>query len=97
MQRLRDQHQLDAAIAAGLVPRAPKRGRGLLLDIPASRPRRLVKDDGRLSVEGHYYYDTIGQDAPASGFDWKQDPTRKGACGGEAESRGLHGVLASGR
>ena len=75
---LRDQHQLDAAIAAGLVPRAPKRGRGLLLDIPASRPRRLVKDDGRLSGAGHYYYDTIGEDAPHAGFDWKQEPTRRG-------------------
>ncbi len=75
----RDQHQLDAAIAAGLIPRAPKRGRGFLLDIPASRPRRLVKDDGRLSAEGHYYYDGIGEEAPHAGFDWKETPKRRGS------------------
>ncbi len=75
--RLRDQHQLDAAIAAGNSARAPKRGSGLILDIPASRPRRLVDDNGRLTAEGHYFYNKIGQEAPASGFDWKQEPTRR--------------------
>ena len=49
------------------------------MDIPASRPRRLVKDDGRLSAEGHYYYDTIGEEAPHAGFDWKHTPTRRGS------------------
>ena len=76
--RLRDQHQLDAAIDAGSVARAPQRGGGILLDIPASRPRRLVDDNGRLTAEGHYYYNKVGQEAPAAGFDWKQEPTRKG-------------------
>ncbi len=76
--RLRDQHQLDAAIAAGNVARAPQRGGGILLDIPASRPRRLVDDNGRLTAEGHYYYEKVGQEAPAAGFDWKQEPARKG-------------------
>ena len=31
-----------------------------------------------MSAEGHYYCDTIGQEAPRAGFDWKQEPTRKG-------------------
>ena len=76
--QIRDQHMFDAAIAAGNVARAPKRGGGLLLDIPASRPRRLVNDDGRLRAEGHYYYETVGQEAPHAGFEWKQEQTRKG-------------------
>ena len=77
-KRIRDQHQLDAAITAGEVPRTPKRGRGLLLNIPASRPRRLVKDDGSLTAEGHDFYNKTQQQAPSSGFDWKQEPTRRG-------------------
>ena len=76
--QIRDQHMVDAAIAAGNVARAPKRGGGLLLDIPASRPRRLVNDDGRLTAEGQYFYEQVGQEPLASGFDWKQEPTRKG-------------------
>ena len=51
---------VDAAIAAGNVARAPQRGGGLLLDIPASRPRRLVNDDGRLTAEGRYFYEQVG-------------------------------------
>ena len=78
-RRLRDQHQLDAAIDAGNAPRAPQRGGGILLDIPASRPRRLVDDNGRLTAEGQYYYNKVGQEAPAAGFDWKQEPSRKGS------------------
>ncbi len=69
---------LDAAIAAGNVARAPKRGGGLLLDILASRPRRLANDDGMLTAEGHYFFEQVGQEPLASGFDWKQEPTRKG-------------------
>ena len=57
--QIRDQHLVDAAIAAGNVARAPKRGGGLLLDIPASRPRRLVNDDGRLTAEGRYFYEQV--------------------------------------
>ncbi len=48
------------------------------MDIPASRPRRLANDDGRLTAEGHYFYEQVGQEPLASGFDRKQEPTRKG-------------------
>jgi hypothetical protein len=50
--RLRDQHMLDAAITAAELPRAPNRGGGLILNIPASRPKRIVKEDGGLTAEG---------------------------------------------
>ena len=69
---------LDAAITAGELPRAPKRGGGLILNIPASRPRRIVKEDGVLTAEGKYFYAQTGQEAPGAGFDFKQEPTRKG-------------------
>ena len=70
---------IDAAIAAGEAPRAPKRSRGLLLNVAGGRPRRLITEGGKLTADGRYYYEKTGQQAPDAGFDRTQAPTRRGA------------------
>ncbi len=81
MLNLKDTDKLliDAAIAANEEPHAPKGGRGLLLNIPGKRARRLVDIAGKLTPAGTYFYETAAREAPTHGFDAKQEPTRKGS------------------
>ncbi len=78
MNRLRQQVKtaLDAAIAAGAQPSAPRSGLGLVVKTPAGRFRTLVDKKG-LTPAGNYYYDKSGLPPPRS-FDYQQDTTRKG-------------------
>ena len=75
-----DPAAVDSAIAAGSAPRAPPRGRGLLLTIPGRRQGlRLIDDHGALTTDGTYYCQTAGLAAPDKGFDYNQEPIRRGA------------------
>jgi len=80
-KRLRDNERelFDAAIAAGNRPRAPKAGKGLVLDIPGGRARKLLDVAGRYTPGGEYYYDATGQEKPNRGFDYSQQPVRRGS------------------
>ena len=69
---------LDAAIAAGNAPRAPKGARGLILSIPGARHRTLVDVKGGTTKFGTYYYSKAGTPAPDRGFDYNQTPVRVG-------------------
>ena len=67
--------QIDAAIAAGAQPRAPRSGIGLVLPTGA-RFRTMFNHTG-LTTAGRYYYDQTGI-APPGKFDFQQDAVRKG-------------------
>ena len=67
--------QIDAAIASGAQPRAPRSGRGLALPTGA-RFRTLYKNAG-LTAAGRYFYDQTGI-APPGKFNFQQDAVRKG-------------------
>jgi len=69
---------LNAAVAANHVPRAGAGGVGLSVQIPGARSRILVNRNGQLTAAGAYYYDQVGQEPPASGFDYNQQATRSG-------------------
>ena len=69
---------LNAAVAANHVPRAGAGGVGLSVQIPGARSRILVNKNGQLTAAGAYYYDQVGQEPPASGFDYNQQATRSG-------------------
>ena len=88
-----DSAAVDSAIAAGLAPRGHPRGRGLLLSIPGKRQGlRLIDDHGSLTPSGTYYYQTTGHAAPNKGFDYSQEPIRRGA---RVQIRLLDGSLAT--
>ena len=70
---------LDAAVAAGHEPKAGVGGVGLSLPIPGKRAARiLLNRHGLVTAAGAYYYDQSGKEAPTSGFDYNQQPTRAG-------------------
>ena len=75
-KRLRylDRWAVDAAIAAGEQPRAPKASRGLIVSIPGGRYRRLMDNRGELTAAGEYFFETSAQRAPDRGFDYGQQP-----------------------
>ena len=58
---------IDAAIAAGTQPKAPRNGFGLVLATPTEG----------LTPAGRHYYDKTGI-APPGRFDYQQDAVRKG-------------------
>ena len=66
--------QLDAAIAAGTQPKAPRSGIGLVL--PTGTRFRTLYDKKGLTPAGRYYYDQSGI-APPGSFDFQQDAVRK--------------------
>ncbi len=74
-----DKLLMDAAIAANEEPRAPKGGRGLLLNISGKRARRLMDVAGNLTAVGTYFYTQSAREAPTHGFDQREEPTRKGS------------------
>ena len=67
--------QIDAAIAAGTQPKAPRSGIGLVL--PTGARFRTLYDKKGLTPAGRYYYDQTGI-APPGKFDFQQDAVRKG-------------------
>ena len=67
--------QIDQAIAAGVQPKAPRNGLGLVL--PGGARFRTLFDTKGLTAAGKYYYDKIGIPPPGK-FDYQQDTTRKG-------------------
>ena len=60
-------------------PHAPKRARGLILNIPGGRFRRLMDESGVLTPAGTHHYEQTAQRAPDRGFDYSQEPIRRGA------------------
>ena len=67
--------QIDAAIATGTQPKAPRSGIGLVL--PTGTRFRTLYDKKGLTPAGRYYYDQTGI-APPGNFDFQQDAVRKG-------------------
>ena len=81
MSRLRSnaKFDIDTAITAGLAPKASAGGVGLPLGIPGKKSSRmLVNRLGVVMPAGDYYYDQVGQEAPAGGFDFNQQATGSG-------------------
>ncbi len=76
-QRVRVQvkKQIDAAIAAGAQPKAPRSGLGLVL--PTGARFRTLYDKKGLTAAGKYYYEKSGLPEPGK-FDYQQDAVRKG-------------------
>ena len=75
-----DEQAVNSAIAVGSAPRAPPRGRGLLLTVPGPRQGlHIIDDHGTLTPRGTYYYQTTGHSAPNRGFDYSQELVRRGA------------------
>ena len=68
-------NQLDAAIAAGTQPKAPRSGLGLVL--PTGARFRTLYDKKGLTAAGKYYYDKSGIPPPGQ-FDFQQAAVRKG-------------------
>ena len=68
-------NEIDAAIAAGVQPNAPRSGLGLVLRA-GTRFRTLYNAKG-LTEAGKYYYDKTGISPPKT-FDYQQDAVRKG-------------------
>ncbi len=66
-QRMRE--SVDAAIAAGEEPRAPKRGPGLVLNVPGGRPKRLIETRGHLTPGVAYLYERTAREPPSAGID----------------------------
>ena len=69
---------IDAAVASNQQPRAPKAARGLVLSIPGGRARKIMDTKGNLTPAGKYFYEKTSQQAPNRGFDFNQEPTRRG-------------------
>ena len=76
-QRVRFQvkNQINAAVAAGTQPKAPRSGLGLVLPTGA-RFRTLYGKKG-LTAAGKYYYEKLGVPPPGK-FGFQQDAARKG-------------------
>jgi hypothetical protein len=68
-------NQIDAAIASGAQPKAPRSGLGLVL--PTAGRFRTIFDKNGITAAGQYYYDRVGIQPPKN-FDYQQDPIRKG-------------------
>ena len=68
-------YQIDAAIAVGSQPKAPRSGLGLVL--PTGTRFRTLFDKRGITAAGKYYYDQTGIAAPKK-FDYQQDSIRKG-------------------
>ena len=71
-------HQIDAAIAVGTQPKAPRSGLGLVL--PTGAWFRTLYDKKGLTAAGKYYYEKSGIPPPGNSgkFDFQQDAVRKG-------------------
>ena len=67
-------NQIDAAIASGAQPKAPRSGLGLVL--PTAGRFRTIFDKNGITAAGQYYYDRVGIQPPKN-FDYQQDPIRK--------------------
>ena len=67
--------QIDQAIAAGIQPKAPRNGLGLVL--PSGVRFRTLYDKKGITAAGRYYYDKSGITPPGK-FDYQQDAARKG-------------------
>ena len=77
--RKETREQINAAIAAGAIPRAPRSGIGLVL--PNGRRRTvLMNQAGQLTAAGTRYYEQTDQTPPSS-FDFAQEPERAGKAG----------------
>ena len=76
-QRIRQDVKIsmDAAIEAGIQPKAPRSGIGLMLKV-GLKNRTLVNKSGITPI-GKYYYSNIGIEAPKT-FDFQQDAIRRG-------------------
>ncbi len=68
-------NQIDAAVAAGTQPKAPRSGLGLVL--PTGVRFRTLYDKKGLTPAGKYYYEKSGIPPPGK-FDYQQDAVRKG-------------------
>ena len=67
--------QIDAAIASGTQPKAPRSGIGLVL--PTGTRFRTIFDKNGITAAGRYYYDRVVIEPPRN-FDYQQEPIRKG-------------------
>ncbi len=75
-----DTEAVDSAIAAGFSPRAQPRSRGLVLSVLGRKQGlRLIDNHGALTPDGTYYYQITGLAVPDKGFDYSQEPVRRGA------------------
>ena len=72
--RAQVKYQIDAAIAVGTQPKAPRSGLGLVL--PAGTRFRTLFDKSGITAAGTYYYDNVGI-APPRNFDYQQDVIRR--------------------
>ncbi len=71
-----DSAAIDSAIAGGMVPRTQLRSRGLILSIPGEKQCvGMIDDQGGLTRDGAYYYETTGNAAPNKGLDYSQQPS----------------------
>ncbi len=70
---------VDAAIAASEEPRAPKRGPGLVFNVPGGRPKRLIETGGHLTPGGACFYERTAREPPIAGIDPTAAPTRQGS------------------
>ncbi len=52
---------------------------GLILRVSGGRLRRLMDKSGALTPAGTYYYEKTAQRVPDKGFDYNQEPVRRGA------------------
>ena len=68
-------NQIDAAVAAGAQPKAPRSGLGLVL--PTGARFRTLYDKKGLTAAGKYYYEK-SRIPPPGQFDFQQDAVRKG-------------------
>ena len=68
-------NQIDAAIAVGTQPKAPRSGLGLVL--PTGARFRTLYDKKGLTPAGKYYYSKSGIPPPGQ-FDFQQDAVREG-------------------
>ena len=73
--RLQEKNQIDAAIAVGTQPKAPRSGIGLVL--PTGARFRTLYDKKGLTAAGRYFYEKAGIPPPGQ-FDYQQDAVRKG-------------------
>ena len=71
-------NQIDAAIAVGTQPKAPRSGIGLVL--PTGARFRTLYDKKGLTAAGKYYYEKSGIPPPSRDgqLDFQQDAVRKG-------------------
>ena len=51
---------IDASIAAGSAPRAPARGKVLMLTVAGGRGLRLMDEQCELTAAGQVYYEAVG-------------------------------------